>query len=205
MDRVRQTEAREAEILGKPPRIAPLKQAEISGQARDKVDRLRAGVGLGPWVGDLPDFTATMLKAPELMDAQEVLANQLFRGKLTFRDRELAILRLAWLCQAPFEWGEHVKVAKRLADVTEEEVDRIRKGSSEPGWTAHERAIIRAVEELVSDAMISDDTWGVLERSLSEEQLLELPILVGHYQTVAYMQNSVRVRLMEGNTGLRMR
>ena len=197
--------AREASITGQPPRIAPLEPSAITPEVRDKVNKLRAGLGAGPWVGDLPDITATMARAPELMDAQEVLANYLFRGKLSVRDRELAILRLAWLCQAPFEWGEHVKVAKRLAGISGEEIERVQAGSSAPGWSAHDRALVSAVEELVGDAMITDETWAVLARDLTEQQLLELPVLIGHYQGVAYLQNSVRVRLMEGNKGLAMR
>ena len=197
--------AREASITGQPPRIAPLEPSAITPEVRDKVNKLRAGLGAGPWVGDLPDITATMARAPELMDAQEVLANYLFRGKLSVRDRELAILRLAWICQAPFEWGEHVKVAKRLAGISGEEIERVQAGSSAPGWSAHDRALVSAVEELVGDAMITDETWAVLARDLTEQQLLELPVLIGHYQGVAYLQNSVRVRLMEGNKGLAMR
>src|SRR5690606_20431623 len=126
-------------------------------------------LGAGPWVGDLPDFTATMAKAPELMDAQEVLANYLFRGKLDVRDRELAVLRLAWICRAPFEWGEHVPIAKRLAGVTDQEIALIQEGSRAAGWSDHDRMILKAVEELTSDAMITDETWAVLARDLTEE------------------------------------
>jgi alkylhydroperoxidase family enzyme len=194
--------AREAEITGRPPRIAPLRQDEIGPEARESMNRLRAGLGLGPLEGPVPEFTATMLKAPALMEAHLALANYLFRGELSVRDRELAVLRLGWLCQAPFEWGEHVKIGKRLANVTDEEIQWIHEGSTAKGWNEHERAVVRAVEELVSDTMISDATWAVLAKTLNEKQLLEFPILVGQYQGVAYLQNSIRVRLMEGNVGL---
>jgi alkylhydroperoxidase family enzyme len=195
--------AREASITGQAPRVQPLPQNEIPQEARAEMDRLRAGVGLGPLEGDVPEFTATMLKTADLMQAHLVLANFLFRGKLPVRDREIAVLRLAWLCKAPFEWGEHVKIGKRLAGVTSEEVARVKEGSAAAGWTDHERAIVRAVEELHSDAMISDATWAVLAKTWTEPQPLEFPILVGQYQGVAYLQNSIRVRLMEGNEGLK--
>jgi alkylhydroperoxidase family enzyme len=194
--------AREAEITGRPPRIPPLKPHEIPEEAREAMNKLRAGLGLGPLEGDVPEFTATMMKTPVLMEAHLGLANFLFRGELAVRDRELAVLRLGWILGAPFEWGEHVKIGKRLAHVTDEEVLRIQKGSSAPGWNEHERAIIRAVEELVSDAMITDETWAVLAKTLNEKQLLEFPILIGQYQGVAYLQNSVRIRLLDGNAGL---
>ena len=53
--------------------------------------------------------------------------------------------------------------------------------------------------------MISDATWEVLDSSLDDKQLIELVMLVGQYQTVAYYQNALRVRLREGNAGLSAR
>jgi alkylhydroperoxidase family enzyme len=121
------------------------------------------------------------------------------------RDRELAVMRIGWLCQAPFEWNAHVEMAKRLAGVTAEEVEWVIIGSAAPGWNPHERAILLAVEELLSDAMISDPTWTTLAQSWDERQLLEFPILVGQYMGVAFQQNSIRVRLMPNHVGLSAR
>jgi alkylhydroperoxidase family enzyme len=73
------------------------------------------------------------------------------------------------------------------------------------GLDEHESAIVRAVDELHGDAMISDTTWDTLAKRLDERQLIELPIIVGQYQTVAYYQNSLRLRLHTGNRGLRAR
>lgn len=125
-------------------------------------------------------------------------------GKLTPRDRELAILRNAWLCQAPYEWGEHVGIARQVG-VTGAEIEAVITGSSAPSWSAHDRAILKAVEELDGTAMISDPTWTELARGLSEEQLIEIPALVGSYKTVAYLQNALRMELRPGNPGLAAR
>jgi alkylhydroperoxidase family enzyme len=198
--------AREAYITGRPPRVPPLRQDQLGPEAREPMNKLRAALGQPPLPPDseIADFNATMMKAPRLMDAHLTLAAYLFQGELAVRDRELAILRTGWLCKAPFEWGEHVKIGKRNG-ITDEQILWIHQGSSAPGWNAHERALLRAVEELVSDAMITDETWAVLAQGLNEKQLIELPILVGQYQGVAYLQNSLRIRLMEGNPGLTSR
>lgn len=153
----------------------------------------------------LPEIVRTMLRHPDLFARQTDIGLQLLsRGALPGRDRELAILRVGWLCQAPYEWGEHVIIAKSLG-ISSEEVERITQGSSAPGWTEHERAILRATEELRENAMISDSTWAVLARTYNEQQLIELPIVIGQYQTVAYYQNSLRLRLHAGNDGLKSR
>jgi alkylhydroperoxidase family enzyme len=126
------------------------------------------------------------------------------KGLLSPRERELAVLRVAWLCRAPYEWGQHVEIAKRYA-ITAEEIERVTKGSTAAGWTEHEAAIVRGVEELLGDQMISDETWDVLARTWDERQLMEFPTLVGQYVSVAYSQNALRIRLNAGNRGLRHR
>jgi alkylhydroperoxidase family enzyme len=194
-------QAREAEITGKPPRIAPLKSEEISKDAFDSINVSRKAINLPP-LTELPDLLATTLRHPALYRASGVLSEQLYHGELAAHDRELAILRTAWLCQAPFEWGEHVKIGKRMGGLTDEEVARVTEGSAAPGWNERDRALLRAVEEMHGNAMISDATWAVLAKNLNDKQLIELPVLVAKYQGVAYVANSLRIRLMPGNKGL---
>ena len=50
--------------------------------------------------------------------------------------------------------------------------------------------------------MISDGTWQVLAKTMTDEQLIELPVLIGQYVGTAYVQNSWRVRLRQGNPGM---
>lgn len=156
-------------------------------------------------LSQLPEIVRTMLRHPELFALHTDVGLQLLaRGALSLRDRELAILRIAWLCQAPYEWGEHVMVGKRFG-LTSEDIARVIDGPDAEGLDEHESAILRAVDELHGDAMISEATWGTLAERLDERQLIELPIIVGQYQTVAYYQNSLRLRLHTGNRGLKAR
>ena len=126
------------------------------------------------------------------------------RGALTRRDAELAILRTAWLCQAPYEWGEHV-VQGKTAGLSAKEIERIIAGPSARAWNAKDRAILRAVEELHDDAMVSEKTWAALAKHLNDAQLFELLVLVGQFTMVGYFQNTLRLRLEPGNLGLKAR
>ena len=156
-------------------------------------------------LSQLPEIVRTMLRHPELFALHTDVGLQLLaRGALSLRDRELAVLRIAWLCQAPYEWGEHVMVGRRFG-LTGEDIARVIEGPRAEGLDPHESAILRAVDELHGDAMISDATWDTLASRLDERQLIELPIIVGQYQTVAYYQNSLRLRLHTGNRGLKAR
>jgi alkylhydroperoxidase family enzyme len=153
----------------------------------------------------LPEIVLTMLHHAELFALHTEVGLQLLaRGALSFRDRESAVLRIAWLCQAPYEWGEHVIVGKRFG-LTSDDIARVIEGPEAAGLDEHESAVLRAVDELHGDAMISDATWRTLAKRLDERQLIELPIIVGQYQTVAYYQNSLRLRLHTGNLGLKAR
>jgi 4-carboxymuconolactone decarboxylase len=197
------TRAREALILGQPPRIAPLKPSELDKEASETALALRKAAS-GSTSDEVTEFTATMLRHPALYRCHVALGIQLYRGALAPRDRELAVLRIGWLCKAPYEWGEHVKIGKRVG-VTAEEIERVIIGSTASGWNEDDRAIIRAVEELIDEAMISNETWAILSRRLDEKQLIELPLLVGNYVALAYFQNSLRLRLISGNPGLSAR
>lgn len=156
-------------------------------------------------LSQLPEIVRTMLHHAELFALHTDVGLQLLaRGALSLRDRELAVLRIAWLCQAPYEWGEHVMVGKRFG-LTGDDIEHVISGPDADGLDEHSSALLRAVDELHGDAMISDATWSTLAKRLDARQLIELPIIVGQYQTVAYYQNSLRLRLHTGNLGLKAR
>lgn len=156
-------------------------------------------------LSQLPEIVRTMLRHADLFSVHtDVGLHLIAKGALSLRDRELAVLRIAWLCQAPYEWGEHVLVAKRFG-FSSADIDGVIEGPETKSLLEHECAILRAVDELYNDAMISDATWNKLAQQLDERQLIELPIVVGQYQSVAYYQNSLRLRLHGGNRGLKAR
>jgi alkylhydroperoxidase family enzyme len=221
---------REALILGDGPRIQPLSVEELTSDLVQMIERMMqlnsviesrdqemltdvtshqeadaSSESLTAKLGNLPEIMRTLLRHPNLFLRHTDTGIQLLtQGALASRDRELAILRIAWLCRAPYEWGEHVHIAKKVG-LTSADIERITQGSDVAGWSEHEQAILRATEELHKDAMISDATWVTLSKRLDDRQLIELPVLVGQYQGVAYYQNSLRLRLHDGNLGLEAR
>lgn len=195
--------AREVEILGAPPRIAPLHADELDDEARAMIIRIRESAGKTDH-GQIPEVFATMIKHARLYRCQMEMGTVLFTGTIPVLERELAILRVAWLCRAPYEWGQHVEIAKRYG-MPAEAIERVTLGSGAPGWTAHEAAILQGVEELFKNQMISDACWDVLARSWDEQQLIEFPSMVGQYVATAYSQNALRIRLNPENRGLRHR
>ena len=156
------------------------------------VHDLRAALSI-PETTKMPDVTLITLRHPGTFRCQMQLGIELTaHGAISPRERELAVLRVALLCGAPFEWVQHVGHARRLG-LTDAEIQRVIEGSSAAGWTQHDRAVVRAVEELIADKCMSDETWETLSKSWNEMQLLEMPMLVGCYFMLALQQNSVRI------------
>jgi len=193
----------EAEITGKPQRIPPIPESELSSESLEIVLNIRRAVG-APMDAPIPEYCLTVAKHPSILRCQLEMGTALFKGALPPRDRELAVLRTGWLLRAPFEWGEHVDIGKRCG-VTAEEIERVIIGSTAPGWSVHDAAILRSVEELLSEQTISDATWAILAADWNEQQLIEYPMMVGQYVATALVQNTLRIRLEPNNPGLTRR
>lgn len=193
--------ARERHVVGQGPRIAAVPNEEVDEASLALINEVRAGAGAPP-VTHVPEYMRTVIKHPEIFRCQMEMGTVLFNGRIPVRERELAVLRVGWLCRAPYEWGQHVEIARRVG-ITAEEIARVREGSGAPGWSPHEAAIVRGVEELIEDRTLSDATWDTLAATWDEEQMIEFPMMVGQYVATAYVQNSLRIPLEDVNPGLR--
>jgi len=185
------TPPRIASGLGGEQRVEPLPEVELDQRVRDLVDVVRAITG-HPDEEEVHPFFRTIGRSPDFMLAftrlgMEALPTSQF-GK---RDRELIILRNGWLCDAPYQWGEHLATGKR-AGLSDEEIELIKEGPSAAGLSERDRSLLQAVDELHFDKTISDQTWEAMARHFEDRHFIELPIIVGHYQMTAMLQNSLR-------------
>ena len=173
------------------PRIHPLEEDEWSDAARDS---------MRPFVesGNDHNIFKTLTNHPDLMRRWMVFANHiLFKQTLPLRERELVILRIGYLCQAGYEWGQHVIIARK-AGMTEEEIRSAKTGPETLGISELDRLLMRATDELHSDAFISDETWNELTLHLDTQQLMDLIFTVGQYNLVSMALNSLGVQADEG-------
>lgn len=170
------------------PRIRPLSPDDADEQARE----LLAQAG-GPTAGATNIF-ATFVRHPGLFRKWMPFGGKLLAGKLPARDRELLILRTGWNCRSDYEFAQHVRIG-RAAGLTDEEIDRVTQGPEADRWSDHDALLMRAADELHTDACLSDATWAALAARYDEPQLIELPMLVGHYHLVAFTLNSLGVQI----------
>jgi len=137
----------------------------------------------------------TLAHHPALTTAYHTFnGHVLFATTLTTRQRELLVLRVAAVRDSAYEWAQHVVLADDVG-LTPDEVARIAEGPDAPGWSPLDRAMVAAVDELIRDAKVSDETWEVLASELDEQQLMDLVFTVGAYEVLAMALRTFGVAL----------
>lgn len=184
------------------PRIAPLPREEWTEEVGQAIAALLPPDATRPLrrrKGGSKGHNAlgTLARHPKLMHAYHTFnGHVLFTSTLTPRQRELLILRVAALRDAAYEWEQHVVLAEE-AGLDDEEIARIADGPDASGWSIEDAAMVRAVDELVGDAMIGDATWAVLSETMDDHQLMDLVFTVGAYELLAMAFRSFGVQLDE--------
>ena len=118
----------------------------------------------------------------------------LLASTLSIRDRELVVLRVAALRDSEYEWAQHQIIALD-AGLTAEDVARVRSGPDAAGWSENDAALLRAADELVRDAQLTDATWSALAATYDTQQLLDLVFTIGAYDLIAMVFNTFGVQL----------
>lgn len=143
---------------------------------------------------EVPDVISVLHINPRLFWPWLLFASRLMPfGRLEPALREKIILRTGWNCRSRYEWGQHVDVALR-AGVSDAEIVQVADGPR--AFTGrHERAVMLACDELCRDHGVSEATWQILAEKFSEKALIEIVLLVGHYQMIAGFLNSAGLEL----------
>lgn len=148
-----------------------------------------------------PDFNIykTLAHNVDLYNRWSPLGQFILNGSsLPPREREIVMLRMGWLCQSEYEWAQHARIAKAQAGLTSADVHRIAEGPTAAGWSEFERTLLRMVDELRYDTMISDPTWKALRTKYSVQQVIEALYTAAQYQLVSMALNSLGVQLDPG-------
>ena len=177
------------------PRVAPLEVEQWEPKLREQMVAGRP-VEMGESAAPVFNIFKTLANHPALARGFLRWGNQvLFRSTVPVREREIAILRVGWLCQATYEWHHHVAIGRDYAGLGEADFAWIKAGPDADGLADSDRTLLRAVDELVGDHFISDGTWAELARHWSTEQVIDLVFAVGNYVMVSMALNSFGVAL----------
>ena len=171
------------------PRLAPLSDAALTPEQRELLTKARGHLAS-------VNVLETLIRHPDLLRRWLPFFNHvLHKSTLPARDREVLILRTGRLCGAEYEWAQHVPFAER-AGLTPDEIRGIAAGPEAAVWSDdHDRALLRAAEQLHRETMLDDATWDALAARYSTEQLMDVVFTVGQYRLVSAALNTLCVQL----------
>jgi alkylhydroperoxidase family enzyme len=119
----------------------------------------------------------------------------LSKQQLSGRRRELAILRIANLSGARYEWVQHVPIGQ-AAGITDAQVAALDAGKTDAVcFDAHERLVLRFTDEVVRNVCASDHTFAQMREEFSPREIVELILAIGYYMMIARLLETTGVDL----------
>ena len=128
---------------------------------------------------------------------QQLGAHLRFNTSLAPRLSEFAILCIAWIWRAQYEWHAHAPIAEQ-AGVKPQAIRDIKAGRAPKGAAADERAIWDFVQELFKRRRVSERNYRRLHKFLGARGMVELTGILGYYTSVSMVLNVFNVPLPEG-------
>jgi len=206
MDQKKDKKLRKKEVI-KPtrllePRIPPLNKKEARKINKKLLDRsewermfeLLEKNPLNKALFALNVYSTLMRNQDITMRVMMMLRQLSSKMAISEREREILILRTAWLCYSEYEWGNHLLLGKQ-AGLTDQEIDDIKKGPKAEEWNSSDSLLLKTVDELYIDNFITDETWTALNEKYDFEQIMDIIFLIGQYNLLAMFLNSIGVPL----------
>jgi alkylhydroperoxidase family enzyme len=175
------------------PRIAPRPESQWS-------DADRALANTYTHDGGASNDFRTFLNNPETVKAMMPFIGYVSgESALPPRDRELLILRTAWLAQSDYVWAHHTVLA-RSAGIDALEIHRAAEGPDAKGWSPFDSTLLHAADELYRNGFINTPTWNALAARYDVPRLVDAVFTVTELVFLSDTYNSIGVQLEAGFT-----
>lgn len=177
------------------PRIPPLRPAEWSPAMQVALQPLTPATPRPPGQPRGLNILGTFAHHPDLAAAFWVFNGHILNtSTLTPRQTELAVLRVALRRDSAYEWQQHLYAA-RACGIDEDEIVAIGARDGDHPWSEADDALLTAVDELIDDGDLSDETWAVLSSTMDTRQVIDLIFTVGAYVTIAMLMGVAGIPL----------
>jgi AhpD family alkylhydroperoxidase len=153
--------------------------------------------------GELSALDRLLLHSPPVAEGWNAMFGALrSRCGLAADLRELAILRVAVLNDAPFEWVSHEPAARR-AGLTDEQLAALRRpdalGGPDAGpWSPAQAAALAFTDASTRDVAVPDPVFDAVRAHLDDREVVELAATVAGYAMVSRFLVALRVPPPEG-------
>jgi 4-carboxymuconolactone decarboxylase len=186
------------------PRLKPVLPDDWKDAVLDAVSAFPNGRDfvLSKWPKEIvggANGLGTMLNHPALAKAFLIFNYHVSSAStISARVREILILRIGWLRQAEYEFLQHMIIGRR-AGLTDADIECITRGPDASGWKDPVDAdLVRAVDELHTQACIQKATWDRLGAVFNPQQIMDMIFAVGCYDVLAMVFKSYCVEIEAG-------
>ena len=134
-----------------------------------------------------------LLNSPAIADGWEKMLTAV-RNRTTLPAdlRELVILRVAVINNAPFEFDAHAPIA--LAEgISAAKLEALREATPGPAFSELERAVLRLTDTMTRDVQVSDAVFEPLRAHFDEQGLVELVATVAAYNMVSRFLEALHI------------
>jgi 4-carboxymuconolactone decarboxylase len=143
--------------------------------------------------GHISPLYQTLLNSAPLAEGWEKLLTAIRnRSSLPPDVRELAILRVAVLNRAPFEFEAHAPHA-RLAGVSDEKIRALEKQDIGDPFDDAERAVLAFADAMTRDVQVADAVYEPIARRFDARGVVELVATIAAYNMVSRFLEALRI------------
>jgi len=143
--------------------------------------------------GRMLNLYSVLLNAPPVAEGWLALFTAI-RQQCTLRGdyRELAILRVALLNGAPYEYQAHVPFALREG-VTQQQIDALENWDSSVVLTPAQRAVLAYTDSMTREIHVPDAVFDALLGHFNNREIVELTATIGGYNLVSRFLEALAV------------
>ena len=107
--------------------------------------------------------------------------------------RELAILQVASLSEAQYEWVQHAAIGRQVG-LSDEQIAAVERGDHQAGcFDEVQRAVLAMTAEVVRGPRVGDETYAAVAAHLSPREIVELLLTAGSYLMLARVMTALEI------------
>ncbi|MHC1561625.1 carboxymuconolactone decarboxylase family protein [Actinomycetospora sp. C-140] len=162
------------------PRLEYVGPDALTGPDAEIAGRIVARRG-----GTLTPLDRMLLHSPPIADGWNDLLGAVRSGGTLGGDvRELAVLRIAALNGADYEWHAHEPLG-RAAGLGDDDVAVLRGERDPAALTPRRAAALAYTEAMTRDVAVPDEVFAGLREHFDDREIVELTVTVGAYNLVS--------------------
>ena len=143
--------------------------------------------------GKLIDLYKVLLHSPAVMEGWLGLFTAIRqKAKLAGRYRELAILRVAILNGADYEYQAHLPFALQEG-ATREQIAALKAWQLSPLFDAAERAVLAYTDSMTREIQVADELFEEVQKHFDAQELVELTATIAGYNLVSRFLEAMQV------------